>query len=661
LHRRTLNLGILAHVDAGKTTLTERLLYAAGVIDEIGSVDKGTTQTDSLDLERQRGITIRSAVVSFQIDDVTVNLIDTPGHPDFIAEVERVLGVLDGAVLVISAVEGVQPQTRVLMRALQRLRVPTLLFVNKIDRGGADDGRVLDAIRRRLTTAIVAMGSVDGLGTGTADFTPYGPGDRDFPVRLTEALAGQNEALLAAYVNDEHAVTYRRLRRELATQTKRGLVHPVFFGSAITGAGLAPLTAALVELLPTDAGDATAAVSGRVLKIERGASGERIAYVRLFAGTLELRDRVADDKVTGISVFHNGQWLRRTGLCAGEIGRVHGLGRARVGDDIGRPHTAGAPSTFFARPTMETVVVPIRPAERAALRVALAQLAEQDPLIDVRQDDSRHEISVSLYGEVQKEVIQATLHREFGIEVTFHESTTLCVERPLGIGEAVERQNADGNPFHATVGLRIEPGPPESGVRFRLGIDTRTVPMYVYKNVESFAQAMDQYVRASLTEGLYGWPVTDCVVTMIECNYTIADGPPSMRGPLSTAADYRRLAPIVVMRALEQAGAAICEPTVRVSIELPPSSVSPVLAMLGRLGATADAPSARGELSIVEAVLPAARVPELQRRLPGLTAGEGVLESRFWAYRPVRGAASVRARTTANPLNRAEYLMYVRS
>src|SRR3989440_6916469 len=138
---RILNLGILAHVDAGKTTLTERLLFAAGVIDEIGRVDDGTTQTDTLALERQRGITIKSAVVSFPIDDVTVNLIDTPGHPDFIAEVERVLSVLDGAVLVISAVEGVQAQTRVLMRTLQRLKTPTLIFVNKIDRAGADTER----------------------------------------------------------------------------------------------------------------------------------------------------------------------------------------------------------------------------------------------------------------------------------------------------------------------------------------------------------------------------------------------------------------------------------------------------------------------------------------------------------------------------------------
>src|SRR2546423_3439008 len=162
--RRTLNLGIVAHVDAGKTTLTERLLYAVGVIDEIGSVDAGTTQTDSLALERQRGITIKSAVVSFAVDDVTVNLIDTPGHPDFIAEVERVLSVLDGAVLVISAVEGVQPQTRVLMRALQRLRVPTLIFVNKLDRRGAQYDGVLRQIADKLAREIVPMGEAAYLG-----------------------------------------------------------------------------------------------------------------------------------------------------------------------------------------------------------------------------------------------------------------------------------------------------------------------------------------------------------------------------------------------------------------------------------------------------------------------------------------------------------------
>src|SRR5438067_5101716 len=201
LLRRTLNLGILAHVDAGKTTLTERLLYAAGVIDAIGSVDAGTTQTDSLALEQQRGITIKSAVVSFAIDDVTVNLIDTPGHPDFIAEVERVLSVLDGAVLVISAVEGVQSQTTLLMRALQRLRVPTLIFVNKIDRSGASDERTLRAISARLTPAVAPMGSTRAQGTRAATFTPHDPAaDPASTANLAAVLAERNDGILAAYV-----------------------------------------------------------------------------------------------------------------------------------------------------------------------------------------------------------------------------------------------------------------------------------------------------------------------------------------------------------------------------------------------------------------------------------------------------------------------------
>jgi small GTP-binding protein len=183
---RYLNLGILAHVDAGKTTLTERLLYAAGIIDEIGRVDDGTTQTDTLELERQRGITIKAAVVSFVVEDVTINLIDTPGHPDFIAEVERVLSVLDGAVLVISAVEGVQSQTRILMGTLRRLGIPTLIFVNKIDRRGAREAGLLRDIADRLTPSVIAMGSTHALGARTASFSQQRSGG-DFLDRLVGA------------------------------------------------------------------------------------------------------------------------------------------------------------------------------------------------------------------------------------------------------------------------------------------------------------------------------------------------------------------------------------------------------------------------------------------------------------------------------------------
>src|SRR5712692_9242905 len=420
MSRKTLNLGILAHVDAGKTTLTERLLYAAGVIDEIGSVDAGTTQTDSLPLEQQRGITIKSAVVSFPVKEVTVNLIDTPGHPDFIAEVERALRVLDGAVLVISAVEGVQPQTRILMRALQRLRVPTLMFVNKIDRRGAGYERLLRAISERLTPAIVPMGSARELGTRAADFTPAGGADAAFTARLAEVLAERSDSILAAYVHGETAISQRRLREELAAQTRRGNVHPVFFGSALTGAGVDSLMSGIAELLPTADRDIDGPASGRVFKIERGPAGEKIAYVWMFAVTVRARyrGRLVQRGVLNVAatnVLPHGSAVRRESVSDGELGKLWGLEEIQVGDAVGTPRK-GAEHHQYASPTLETVVIPGHPNDNGALRVALAQLAEQDPLIDVRQDDSRQEISVSLYGEVQKEGIAATLASDFGLE-----------------------------------------------------------------------------------------------------------------------------------------------------------------------------------------------------------------------------------------------------
>ena len=623
--RRTLNLGILAHVDAGKTTLTERLLHAAGVIDEPGSVDKGTTRTDSLALEQRRGITIKSAVVSFPIDDVTVNLIDTPGHPDFIAEVERVLSVLDGCVVVLSAVEGVQPQTRILWRALRRLDVPTLLFVNKIDRLGADPERVLDAIESRLTPEIVPMGSASGLGTRGAEFAAFGPADND-----------------------------------LAERSKAGDLHPVFFGSALTGAGVKEVMDGIARLLPARAGDGDAPLSARVFKIERGPAGDRIAYTRLFSGTVRVRDRFDAGKVTELRVFAAGDAEQRDVVHAGEIAKLWGLAEVQIGDWLGEPRSAE--EHHFAPPTFESVLAPADPADGQRLRAALAQLAEQDPLIDVHQDDTRGEISVSLYGEVQREVIEATLAEEYGLEVEFRETTTICIERPTGSGEAVAILNTPTNPFHADLGLRVDPAAPGSGVEVLAapGIDPRDAPLYVFKSFGEFVDHMGEYVRLALEEGLFGWQVTDCVITVTKIAYSLIDGPPSRRGPMPTARDIRNLTPIVLMQALEKSGSVVCEPVFRISAELPGAAAGSVLAALGRLGAAPATPSPRGELSVLETALPASRVQELRRQLPGLTGGEGVLESELAGYQPVAGEPPIRKRTTPNPLNLDEYLAHFR-
>jgi ribosomal protection tetracycline resistance protein len=654
---RTLNLGIVAHVDAGKTTLTERLLHAAGVIDEMGSVDHGSTQTDSMALERQRGITIKSAVVSFAIEDTTVNLIDTPGHPDFIAEVDRALSVLDGAVLVVSAVEGVQAQTRVLMRALRRQGLPVLIFVNKIDRAGARSASVLGEIARRLSPSAIAMNQAERLGTGQASAADPGADDEDFAARLTAVLAERDDELLAAYVEGA-PVPYERLRRKLAWQARHGLVYPVFFGSAMTGAGVAALTRGIRELLPHAGGDASGPVSGTVFKVERGPAGERIAYVRMHSGTLRVRDKTPAGRVTAISVFAGGPAQRRAEVAAGQIGLLRGLPAIRTGDPIGVPRASG--TGHFAPPTLETVVTPRAGvgagagrggSGRGALHAALAQLAEADPLIGLRQDDVRQEIFVSLYGEVQKEVIQATLASDFGIDVEFSESATICIERPAGSGAAAEFMGDDGNPFKATAGLRVDPAPEGSGVAFRLGIELGALP-------GAFLRAIEDTVRRTLRQGLRGWQVTDCVVTLTHSGYV--PPPPAGWSVFSTAAsDFRGLVPLVLMSALRRAGTHVLEPVHQFRLEIPADTLGMVLSALTRLGAVPKASAMRDVEYLVEGEIAATMVHHLERQLPSLTRGEGMLETAFGRYRQVRGSLPVRARTDNNPLDRKEYLLRV--
>ncbi|MER7858613.1 translation factor GTPase family protein [Amycolatopsis japonica] len=628
---KTLNLGILAHVDAGKTSLTERLLHTAGIIGELGSVDDGSTQTDTLALERARGITIKAAVVSFALGDVTVNLIDTPGHPDFIAEVERALGVLDGAVLVLSAVEGVQAQTRVLMRTLRRLGIPVLLFVNKLDRRGADPERVFREITEKLTPSAITMD----------------------PDRVIDLLATLDEDFLTEYLTEPDAFTPSRLRAELAAKVAEGRAHPVYFGSAITGAGIDALRDGIENLLPAKEADVHAPLSGTVFKVERAPSGEKIAYVRLFSGSVAVRDKVplgdGEGKVTAISVFDNGSAVPSASAEAGRIAKISGLD-VRIGDVLGaRPRLREA---RFSPPTLETVVSPVRPADRGPLHQALTRLTEQDPLIGLRHDEVRQETSVSLYGEVQKEVIQSTLADEYGIDVTFSETTTICVERVDGTGSAAELIGTASNPFLATVGLRVEPG---SGISFRLEVELGSMPY-------SFIKAVEDTVKETLREGIHGWEVRDCAVTMTHSGYyarqSHAHGTFD-KSMSSTAGDFRDLTPLVLMAALREAGTTVHEPLHRFTLQTPADTLGPVTALLARARAVPRTTLTKGGAAELEGEIPAAKTHEVHQLLPSATRGEGALETSFHGYRPVRGPAPSRSRTDHNPLDRKEYLLRV--
>jgi ribosomal protection tetracycline resistance protein len=307
----------------------------------------------------------------------------------------------------------------------------------------------------------------------------------------------------------------------------------------------------------------------------------------------------------------------------------------QIGDRLGG--SAAVTRQQFAPPALEAVVEPVDPDDGNRLRLALEQLAEQDPLIGLRQRG--HGLSVSIYGDVQKEVLEATLARDYGLDVAFLETRPICVERPVGAGEAGELLNAPTNPFDAQLALRIEPAPDGSGVAFDLGTVTHDrIPLYAYKRREEFEAAMAGYVRDSLRGGLHGWEVVDCVVTLVDCWYSLADGPPSRRGPLSMPADFRGLTSHVLAHALANAGTVVCEPILHVRIDVPAWSLGAVMAAARRLDATLEQPATEDGTATLEGELPAVRLSGLQRQLPGLTRGEGVIESRFAGYRPAVSA-----------------------
>jgi ribosomal protection tetracycline resistance protein len=676
----TINLGILAHVDAGKTSLTERLLYEAGAISAPGSVDDGTTRTDSMDIERRRGITVRTNVASSAVGDAQVNLIDTPGHSDFIAEVERSLAVLDAAVLVVSAVEGVQSQTVVLWRALRRLAVPTLIFINKIDRGGADPARVLAEIGRRLTgpagMPTLPLTDVTAAGTVSAVTRPVPLTDE----RAIDVLATLDDRVLRAALAELPSPAEAAASRELAwsgaaagsrelgvsarvaVRSARALVGrcqlvPVAAGSALTGAGVPDLLAGLPALLPWARGS-DCALSAVIYKIEHTERG-RLAHCRVFDGELRVRDRLAVGKgrpavITSLERSTPHGWAQTAAATTGDVVRIRGLASATVGAWLGRaiPGRAipGRVARQFPRPALESVVDPVVPAQRGRLFAALQELAEADPLINLRLDDERHEIAVSLYGEVQKEVIAALLADEFGVDVSFRPTVTVHIERIAGTGAAFAISSEHTTPYLATLGFRVEPAAVGSGLSCDLAIELGSMP-------PAFFAATWEGVRTALAQGLSGWEIPDARVVLTHTGYWPRQSAMHQKfnkNVSSVGADFRNLAPVLVHEALRQARTVVCEPVETFRLEIPAGALPMVTVTLARLSGLVTGTEADGTAATLTltGTIPTRNVQSLLAQLPEQTSGEAVFTSEVTHYTPVTGPPPVRPRIGPDPLDR---------
>lgn len=628
---RSINLGILAHVDAGKTSLTERLLYQAGAIAHLGSVDSGDTHTDSMALEKARGITIQSSVVSFMLDSLRVNLIDTPGHADFISEVERALSVLDAVVLVVSAVEGVQPSTRVLMSVLSKLKKPTLIFINKIDRSGARCDALVKEMNLLCDGIVMPMVKAQRIACKEASVSHCTVKESGYYDVLLNALAENDEVFLDQCVANDLQIAKDVFIREIIHQTTATSLYPVYFGSAVTGCGIDELLVGITYYLGNHMADADASLSGRIFKIERIVQGEKIAYLDLRSGAIDVRqsltlyhegmEKVSSymEKIARLRVFDQGKLIDAKRAEAGTVVQVYGLKQAAIGDVLDNKALARN-GAVFSRPSIVTTVTSDNPNDNARLVVALNELAEQDPLIGLDACSDTGDIVVQLYGEIQKEILVDKLKTSYSIAASFGETRPICIERPLGVGEAVNIMDLHNAPleFYATLGFRIESGKAGSGIQYEMKSVKGNIPGGYHSVVED---ATFRFLR----KGLQGWQVTDCVITVTEAGVC----------PLSISPHFRQLTPILLQQALEKAGTMVCEPYNNFELDTPTDFISQVQAELVQYDVTITGGDSFGDVYRIKGEIKDKHIARLQARLPNLTQGMGVMLTVPSGYKPV--------------------------
>jgi len=509
-----------------------------------------------MELERKRGITIKSSTISFTWNDVKVNIVDTPGHVDFISEVERSLSVLDGAIIVISGVEGIQSQTRILFNALKELNIPTIIFINKLDRIGANSSKVLEEIKKNMSNKIVRLQEV------------YDEGSKDVYIKnlsdiyminndAIDVISDLDEVFLEKYISGIEP-NKEEIQEKLSFYAMEGNLYPVFCGAAAIGFGIEELLDGICSYFPCASDDCESNLSGVVFKIERTSTNEKKVYVRLFKGKIYVRDKIQvpnkeiAEKVKKINSLENGKIIEVQSIEAVDIGILYGLASFQVGDIIGISNNK-IKNISMAKPTLKTTISAIDKEKNSELFRALTLLAEEDPLLELEMNDIDKEIYVNLFGEVQMEILSSILDDLYGIKVEFSNIQTIYKETPKGVGTSIMHMHEDLNPFWATVGLKIEPAGRGEGLRYISNVSVGSLP-------RSFQNAIEEAVIKTSKQGLFGWEVTDVKVTLT-CGEFFS--------PASTPADFRNVTPMVFMEALYKAQTVLLEPLHEFELRIP--------------------------------------------------------------------------------------------
>ena len=633
---KIINIGILAHVDAGKTTLTESLLYTSGAIAEQGSVDKGTTRTDTMILERQRGITIQTAVTSFCWNGYKINIVDTPGHMDFLAEVYRSLSVLDGAILVVSAKDGVQAQTRILFHALQKMNIPTIIFVNKIDQNGIDLRRIYQNIREKLTSDMIVMQEV----VLSSKITMTDISDLD---KWDTVIAGSDE-LLERYIAED-SLDMQELQREKCRRTRCCSLFPVYHGSAKDNLGTEKLIEVITETFVPETENSQSELCGYVFKIEYTDQKKRLSYLRLYHGTLHLRDTILLSKkkkikITEMLIPSNGEIVPADHACSGEI-VILSDDTLKLNDILGNekllPRRAWIDNPM---PLLRTTVEPQKSEQREALLNALIEIADTDPLLHFEIDTVTHEIILSFLGKVQLEVICSLLEEKYHVRVAMREPTVIYLERPIKKATYTIHIEVPPNPFWASIGLTVTPLPAGSGTQFKSEVSLG------YLN-QSFQNAVMEGVRYGMEQGLYGWRVTDCEICF---DYGV------YYSPVSTPADFRFLAPVVLEQALKRAGTQLLEPYLSFTLFAPQEYLSRAYNDAPKYCAIIESTRLEKDEVIFKGEIPARCIGEYRNDLNFYTNGRSVCLTELKGYQENSGEPVLQPRRPNSRIDKVRHM-----
>lgn len=616
----TINIGILAHIDAGKTSITENLLFSSGATGECGSVDKGNTITDSMDIEKRRGITVRASTTSIVWDNTKINIIDTPGHMDFIAEVERTFRMLDGAILVISAKEGIQAQTKLLFNALQRLKIPTILFINKIDRVGVNIDQLYSDIKATLSQDVFVMQSItNGLLHPICS-------DIELDAKHKEQVLDNDDNLLEKYLTDVE-LTDVDYWNSIINLVRSAKYHPIFHGSAMHNVGVKELLDAIVTFIRPPANRSNE-LSAYIYKIEHNRKEQKRAFLKIISGSLKIRTLVklngsdSITKIRNLKTIYEGKEIEVDEVFANDIAIIDNVEEFQIGDYLGVEPTL-IEELNIPSPALKSSISPCKVEDRSKLITAMNALSVEDPSLSFSINPYSNELEVSLYGITQREVILTLLNERFSVKAYFDEVKTVYKERPKRKVEQTIHIEVAPNPYWASIGLTIEPLPIGSGLLIESDISLG------YLN-HSFQNAVFDGIRKACESGLYGWEVTDLKVTFSHAVYY---------SPVSAPADFRKLTPYVFHLALQESGAEILEPMLQFKLQVPQSANAKAIADMQKMMVVIESISSNNDWTTMEGKIPLDSSKEYSSEVSSYTQGLGTFMTKPCGYQVTKEKA----------------------